>query len=691
MLKKLLFSICFLITTAQTFAQTDHNIDTLLSNIKRKYAVTIFEKVYLSLDRKSYLPGDTIWMSSFLIGPQNAPIGASSRVLNVELRNALGTLIAKQRLLIKNGNGSGQLPLPRELAKGNYKLHASVELMETSGKTSVFSTDISVGLQKRISEHNNSVKVPANLTKDPSAKYNIDIQRNDGDSIRIILEAAKDVLNGEKIFLVPIAEHKSLFVFPTRFPEARITLDIPNNRLPDGLIWFALFRKDGTLLANRAVFCSPSLNNKIRILGLQKSYALNKQVKLPFEVLGKEGRPIEGTFAISVSKIDSSKLNIAVPEIEKSLFLGSYFSKELLKKLDRDYSARELELLAEQETGAAFFSQQPNLKAYLPETGVPIRGTIKKKGKGLAAAKISLIIGSLSSGMFADTVSDNEGKFSFSVPDSLVFTPMRLQLIGDKEGSEIVLDSASMPLGGYLLVPTAQYGSQFSQPSIETAQKAAFSATKQDGIKLTTVTIKGKKEVHQSANLNGSGNADVVIGPEILEKMVNLSTLDVLLPGTQMIQGGKGLRLRSGIGSHSPNVLVLIDGAEGGDLNAISPMSIAQIEFMKSPAYAGIYGIRGSGGVLLITTKNGSERKAELNDKRTLELEFPAEYAAVFKYNLKHAGSTIFWAPHVKTDWAGRGEIVLNTGILPGNYLISIEGIGSRGEICSKQFIYKVE
>lgn len=691
MLKKLLFSICFLLTIAQTFAQTDHSIDTLISNIKKKYPITTLEKAYLSLDRKSYLPGDTIWISAFLLGPQNAPIGPSSRILNIELRNVRGILMEKQRLLIKDGFGSGQLALSRELVKGSYRLNASVELIENCGNQLVFSTDISIGVQKKISEPSNTGKVPANLAKDPSAKYSISIEKNGNDSIRVNLEAAKDVLNGEKIFFVPIAEQKPLFVFHTRFPEARITLDIPNNKLPDGLVWFALFRKDGTLLANRAVFYSPSLRNKIQILGLQKSYALNKQIKLPFEVLGKEGRPIEGTFAVSVSKVDSSKLNIAVPEIEKSLFLGSYLNKGLLKILHQDYSVRELELLAEQETGAAFFSQQSNLKEYLPEAGVPIRGTIKKKGKALAAAKISLIIGNLNSGMFADTVSDSEGKFSFSVPDSLVFIPMRLQLVSGKESSEIVLDSVSTTLGGYLLVPKAQHLSEFSQPSTETAQKAAFSVTKQDGIKLNTVTIKGKKEVHQSANLNGSGNADVVIGPEILEKMINLSTLDVLLPGTQMLAGGKTLRLRSGIGSHSPNVLVLIDGAEGGDLDAISPSNIAQIEFMKSPAYAGIYGIRGSGGVLLITTKNGSERKAELNGKGTLELEFPAEYAAVFKNDVNNAGPTIFWSPHVKTDWAGRGEIAFNSGLSPGNYLISIEGIGSRGGICSQQFIYKVE
>jgi hypothetical protein len=686
MLKKLLFSMFFLISFAQAFAQNEHSIDTLLSNIKNRYPVNPLEKAYLSIDRKFYLPGDTIWMSGFILGPQNISIGLSSRILNIELRNARGVVVSKQRLLMKDGIGYGQLPILHGLVTGNYRLNASVELVETSGNQPVFSTAIFIGTEKTIADRGYSTKVQPNLSKKQVSSYNIEIEKN-RDSIRVILQAAKDVLNGEKLFLVPIADQKALFVFPTRFPDEKITLDIPKAKLPDGLIWFALFRANGTLLAKKAVFCPAARSNKIQIFGLQKSYPLNQQLKLPLEVLGKEGRPIEGTFAISVSKADSSKLNFGVSEIEKKIFFGRYLNNNTL---DHDYNATELELVSEQQVETPFFSKQPALKEGFPETGIPIRGTVKKKGKALAGAKVSLIIGNLSNGMFADDVSDNQGKFSFSVPDSLVFTPMRLQLNGDKEGSEIVPDSISTLLGGSLLVSAPQNGNHFSQASGIMDQKS-LSPSKQEGIKLNTITIKGQKEAYKSTNLNGSGNADVVIGPEVLEKMPDLGTLDVLLPGTQMIGGGKALRLRSGVGSHSPNVLVLINGADGGDLNTISPRDIAQIEFMKSPAYAGIYGIRGSGGVLLITTKNGRETPSKTDHKAVLEIEFPAAYAAVFKYNTKPTGPTVFWAPQLKTDWAGRGEIAFNTGLLSGNYIISIEGIGSKGEICAQQFIYKVE
>lgn len=67
----------------------------------------------------------------------------------------------------------------------------------------------------------------------------------------------------------------------------------------------------------------------------------------------------------------------------------------------------------------------------------------------------------------------------------------------------------------------------------------------------------------------------------------------VLLRGTNTINGA------------NTGVLVIIDGVPG-DLLTVSPEDIDQISVLKDGSSAAIYGVRGSNGVIIITTKQGS-------------------------------------------------------------------------------------
>ncbi len=57
-------------------------------------------------------------------------------------------------------------------------------------------------------------------------------------------------------------------------------------------------------------------------------------------------------------------------------------------------------------------------------------------------------------------------------------------------------------------------------------------------------------------------------------------------------------------GNNSP--LVVVDGVQGGDLSTINPNDIETIDVLKDASATAIYGVRGSNGVIIITTKRGS-------------------------------------------------------------------------------------
>jgi len=59
--------------------------------------------------------------------------------------------------------------------------------------------------------------------------------------------------------------------------------------------------------------------------------------------------------------------------------------------------------------------------------------------------------------------------------------------------------------------------------------------------------------------------------------------------------------------------LVVIDGFPGGSLGSISVNDIESIEVLKDASAAAIYGSRGAGGVIIVTTKKGKSGKARFN------------------------------------------------------------------------------
>lgn len=91
--------------------------------------------------------------------------------------------------------------------------------------------------------------------------------------------------------------------------------------------------------------------------------------------------------------------------------------------------------------------------------------------------------------------------------------------------------------------------------------------------------------------------------------------------GVQVVQnsgapgGDVTVRVR---GTNSINAgsdpLFVIDGFPGvGDLNSISPNNIESIQVLKGPSATAIYGARGAGGVVLITTKQGHAGESRVN------------------------------------------------------------------------------
>lgn len=81
--------------------------------------------------------------------------------------------------------------------------------------------------------------------------------------------------------------------------------------------------------------------------------------------------------------------------------------------------------------------------------------------------------------------------------------------------------------------------------------------------------------------------------------------------GEIRIRGNRSLASSSGANNAQNGPLLVVDGIplSGGSINDINPNDIANIDVLKDASATAIYGSRGSGGVIIITTKRGRPGK----------------------------------------------------------------------------------
>lgn len=139
--------------------------------------------------------------------------------------------------------------------------------------------------------------------------------------------------------------------------------------------------------------------------------------------------------------------------------------------------------------------------------------------------------------------------------------------------------------------------------------------------------------VQKKVNLTGAVAA--VDGSEIASRpSANaLSSMQGLLPGvTVMRSGGRpgdemsdtAIRIRGMSSTGEAKALVLIDGVEG-DMAILNPDDIESISVLKDAAASSIYGARAAAGVILVTTKRGTQgAKAKITYSGSFGINTPS-------------------------------------------------------------------
>lgn len=131
---------------SSAYAQQDSIIlNNILNKTKRLSEEQPIEKIYLHFDKPYYAVADTAWFKAYLTTTNNVP-SPLSKVLYVEMYNAVDSLVQTVKLPIKNSVAYGNIPLNMNNYKqGNYYVRAYTLWMLNFDPDYFFSKNILIG------------------------------------------------------------------------------------------------------------------------------------------------------------------------------------------------------------------------------------------------------------------------------------------------------------------------------------------------------------------------------------------------------------------------------------------------------------------------------------------------------------------------------------------------------------------
>lgn len=245
-----------------------------------------------------------------------------------------------------------------------------------------------------------------------------------------------------------------------------------------------------------------------------------------------------------------------------------------------------------------------------------VKGTVvDDKGDPLIGAVIRIVGADVS---FA-AVTDMDGKFSIKVPHKNA--TLEIKSVGYK--------TLRVPANGNLNVTMKEDISDLNEVVV-----IGYGTLDKKEVTSAITSIKGKDLMVGVGGADISGALQGKISGLVMSNTASANASTTFqLRGMTSVNAGR-----------SP--LIVIDGFPGGDIRSLSQDDIASIDVLKDASAGAIYGTRAAAGVILITTKSGT------NTQGKLDLTYSNEFSHKQSYNAPEMLSGREYAEHnIGTDY----------------------------------------
>jgi TonB-dependent SusC/RagA subfamily outer membrane receptor len=569
-------------------------------------------------------------------------------------------------------------------------------------------------------EDGSSRDYPLQKAKEEGLALSVANTGKDSVVVRVLGNMSAANANGEYTVLVQ-SSGNLLYSVKSRLSASNggFLIKLPKSTFPAGISQFTLINDAMQPLAERLVF----INNTNSFLDLQVSsdkQAYRKRDKVNLTVNTGLSDKKSGIGSFSVSVIDENKVPVNENE-EHTIFSELLVNSDLKGHIEEpnyyfhqvdEKKVEDLDVLLLTQGWRRFKWQnvinnvQPNF-IYKPEKTLALRGRVTNNKKPVPNA--DLLIFTSKAGGIIQVKANANGEFNL---DSLVFpdsTKFVIQARSEKGRKFVEIEMED----GFSDQIPAQHQSTLNA-NINSSMIAYLKNSKTQyeellkyGLASRTIMLdevkiveQKKRQLENSNNLNGAGNADRVVTAEELQ---NAPTLEFALQGKVaglIFQNGEAYFTRN-MGTPAQ---IILDGmyVEPDMLNSITPQDVESVEILKNISYTAIYGSRGSGGVIVINTKRGGGggfsntyspgiiAYTALGFSNAKEFYVPAYDKPEMNNNMADLRTTIYWNPAVITDSTGTAKVNFFNADGAGSYRVVVEGIDMEGHIGRKVMRYQV-
>lgn len=301
--------------------------DSILHNLTKKlseYTSKIpREEIFIHSDREEYISGEDFWFNVYLFDRKELKLSGESKIVYVEILNALNKPVVQRRILIKEGTGPGHFILPDTLSTGYYTLRAYTGWMKNFMPVNCFMKEITVfntlkNDQPESKSHPHSL--PILKIRKNAETFKLFLNQM-SDSIGIIFEPGKDFHNGDKNIFYLIVQTRGNLNYACTLTESGSEFHgyVPVKNLMPGINQITVFDYSGKPLTERLVF-TPGVKSPEYSLQVGNSYKTRESIN---PRIIPENIQRGSKFSISATYITK---DTAIPDIEDYLIFGSEFN-----------------------------------------------------------------------------------------------------------------------------------------------------------------------------------------------------------------------------------------------------------------------------------------------------------------------------------------------------------------------------
>ena len=549
------------------------------------------------------------------------------------------------------------------------------------------------------------------------------------DSLKVSVSATNDIIqSGSSYYLIGKARGIVCYAAIISFHNnSDVKRNIAKRLFPTGVTRFTLMTAKYQPLNERIVFIDHHDDLNINVTTNKPVYGARDSIALHLKVTDKEGNPVAGNFSLAVTddaqvKTDSLSENISTRILLTSDLKGFIEEPGYYLSVNNPENKKALDNLLLTQGWVGYNWQQilsPPAITYQPETDLSVKGRVSN-GFNKPLKGTDVLLFAKSPTILMDTLTNKEGKFFFDhFPrvDTPIFIIKAVNKNGKSFNVNITMDEINPPVFKKPFAPQLLpwYVNSDTTFLIYTKKNTLAKQLQyfpESGHILKEVKIKAKKILRGSQNLNGPGEADIVMDEKEMEKALKKSWLQ-LLEGN--VKGFHEMWLpphyRRWYYMRFNTVFFIIDGVMLNDvyqpldfftlrtyLQSHNAEDIKGIEVMSSQAYAAKYSIRfrplealDTLAFVEITTRSGHgpviDNTPGMYLYKPLAISWPKQFYKpkyLVKDALKHSPdlrSTIDWEPSVTTDQNGEATVSFYSADKSSKYTVIVEGCDLNGNL----------